>query len=203
MKSRVWRSLFLVVLIAICSQGVSAGIISDFDDGTVQGWVADYALTPSVGVSQGTDYAVQVTRTDGGWNQSWVLSSTELNWSSISTSDTLQIDVRAQGGTDIPGWWLQIFPVLNSENGGWDMGSAFNVELNGQWATYTWTYPEQPTDPGQWGELFLVTQGGAGDTGMTFYVDQIGVVPEPSTFVLLGLGLVALAVFGRRRLARR
>jgi hypothetical protein len=190
-----------------------AAVVSDFEDGLAGRWRnADTTLTTTVvpGGSQGSAFALRIDRTTGNWNQALNTVLTAAEWAEVATpGSTLSIDVKALGGAgnDVPGWWLQLIPTMNSELGGWDNATNTSITLDGQWRTYTITYPEQPAAPGRWSELFLINQGGAGSnpsgTNMTFYIDNVVVgpaapVPEPTSLALLGVAGLALARRRRR-----
>jgi hypothetical protein len=82
----------LASLVALSRRELSAGGIADFEDGTVQGWVADYTLTPVAGGSQDTEWSLQLDRTDGGWNQSLNSDWRWLDWLSSVVADESTID---------------------------------------------------------------------------------------------------------------
>jgi len=206
--------------LALGTGTAGAAVVSDFEDGTANGWVnntpGDTTLTMTVvpGGSGGSNYALRIDRTDGGWNQAMKKVLSASQWADLAAGTTVSMDVKALGGSgnDVPGWWLQLFPTINSQTGGWvnDTTQTDITSLDGQWHTYTATYKPQPADPGQWSELFLINQGGAGTnpsgTNMTFYIDNVTVgpttpVPEPGSLALVGVAGAALLRRGRRRRA--
>jgi PEP-CTERM motif len=69
----------------------------------------------------------------------------------------------------------------------------------------SWTGVHGPTGPG--GALAFTSMTGGSEGGGGYTVSLQGAefvtsTPEPATFLALGGGLVALAVFGRRRYSR-
>jgi hypothetical protein len=206
----MWRRIFFsgaAMFAFATASSASAAIISNFESGTDEGWTkhdvndATIAMAVVPGGSGGSGFALQVTRTGGSWNNTMKLALPDAQWADVGTGTTLTMDIKAQGGTDVPGWWLQSIPIFNSQLGGWDQLSSTDVVLDGQWRTYTWTYPAQPPDGGTYRELFLASQGGA-NPGMTFLLDNIGIVPIPEPGSIAMLALAAAPLLGRRRRMR-
>jgi len=200
MKSNLNFLLAAVASLA-CGSGVQAGMISDFESGTAEGWTSiDPSVSLSVvpGGSLGSNYALRVDRTSGGWNNTMLLALSAAGWSDLAANTAFSLDIKAQGGSDIPGWWLQIVPVLNSSANAWvQYPNSMGGNLDGQWHTYLWEYPAQPADPGgNTHEVLLCGQGGA-SPNMNYFIDNIQVVPEPAA-----LGLLAMSglVVRRRRI---
>ena len=188
------RCLLTVSALGVTLLGAPAWGLTNFESGTTEGWTAGYSLTVEAGGPAGSAYDLRCSGASGSWDQSLNLDLLAAGlWGEVAGGTTLSIDLMAQGGSDVPGWWLQMFPVINSQNGGWNQG-YFGVNLDGQWATYTYTYPAQPADPGAYAQLILVNQGGG---PLTFRIDNV-VIPEPATLGAMG----ALALLAVRRRTR-
>jgi hypothetical protein len=198
-----------VAVLCIGASIASAGVIADFETGTLEGWGADAqgAATLSVvaGGSGGSNYALRIHRPTGAWANTTTVDLSAAKWTDLAANTTLSFDYKATAGpgNDVPGWWAQFAPILNSQTGGWDQGPNPDAVLDGAWHTQSWVYPAQAPTSGTYGQLFFVVQGGADATGMTVYIDNItvsgGDIPEPASLSLLGLGSLALL---RRRTRR-
>ena len=96
----------------------------------------------------------------------------------------------------MPAWWLQVIPVINSQNGGWTQLATASPVLNGQWQSFSWTYPATAAAPGNWAELFLISNSSDIRNYNVDNVQLVGIVPEPAT---AGVALAGLATLARRR----
>ncbi len=184
---------FLVggVLLAL-SAVASASVVGDFE-GSVDGFtnVGSATLSSDSSAASLNASSLLVTDSGTGWSQS-VKKDISSIWAEVAPGGALSLDIKAAGGApNIPAWWLQLIPVINSENGGWNQGSFGNFSLDNNWHTVSWTFPAMSATPGGWGEVFLISNS---SDVRSYNIDnvRISAVPEPgSATVLLALGAIS------------
>lgn len=108
--------------------------------------------------------------------------------------------------------------MLVSPDGTFYSDTALNEQVNGDYVNHMLAYQGtgdtvqiDPYAPGQWSanEYLLAFEDLNGITGsdynftdMVVMVESVTPVPEPGTMVLLGAGMLGLAIFGKRRMNR-
>ena len=116
----------------------------------------------------------------------------------VSAGDTVTItaDMKNISGTGIGGIKIE------SWGGGAILSNSGDLAASGQsssWATYTWSYTiDGSADAIKLVPLLTPPTFGAGDGLSAIGFDNVGIVPEPSAFSLIG-GLLALGFIVRRR----
>jgi hypothetical protein len=196
------RAQMIAVLLAVGFGSVhrmSADTISDFESGTTEGWSSVdgiIGLVPDNTTSSQGQWSLRIDRSAGGWSNTMMLNLIGSGlWGTVANNSMLMIDFKAQGGTNVPAWWFNMTPIVNSQNGGWSQQSQVDPTLDGTWRTMMWNYSQQPPVPGDWGEFFLATN--TGDLA-TVWIDNIRVVPEPQAMILIGMACFCLQQFRRK-----
>jgi hypothetical protein len=171
---------------------------TDYMDSTDRAW--DFEFSNGRQDGQGKDgeaYALAVRDGDYG--------------PSVSTDQSYLTDYILLGDTFSFDYWWE----METEPTDWNMDILF---FNGtEWETFGWALNFDGSSDGWETASFWVPQWARGleaqirfsvfdlgqDTNPTVYLANIGSnsapVPEPSTIVLMGLGLVGLAGFGRKK----
>lgn len=189
------KRLALVLLLGVSlflGAPAFADTLSDFESGTTEGWSsADsnvISLVPDNTTASQGNWSLRIDRSAGGWSNTMIMDLIGTGaWGAVANNSKLLIDFKAQGGTDVPAWWWNMTPIVNSQNGGWSQQSQVDPVLDGTWRTMMWTYSTQPPTPGDWGQLFLATN--TGDVA-TVWIDNVRVIPEPSSAMLAGFFLL-------------
>jgi hypothetical protein len=201
-----------VVLSMVIAGSAQAGQLSDFNDGTAQGWVPDTAgvtLTPDCTTSSEGACSLLVDVANGGFNfgvmryDHGAVNPHSPQW--LPPNITLLFDVKERTFTD----FMTVRPSFNPSgptgSGGTTNGPDFTAHTPAGWKTLSWTYPPNgsasgpPNNPPPfWIEWFSSNSNGP----MSFWIDNIrtvGPVPEPASFALMGLGAIGLSVLRRKR----
>jgi hypothetical protein len=185
MKKMVW----MMVLVFSIGVGAQANLLTngDFNTGDLTGWwtwVPDSA-TQSITVQSAVTYdstpnVLMASATDGNWQ--------ELGQSFVCTPGTtykLDFVYNSTG-------WLGAGINLKYMDSGWGYINyewisllSSSSEGSGTWTPFSYTFTT-PAGTGLTEVKF--TMGGWGN----LYVDNVNVVPEPATLVLLGLGGLTL-----------
>jgi len=139
---------------------------------------------------------------DPGGARPWSAESGYGAGTVIAHSGVISFDLYTGNLTD----WFQPGIHFNYD-GNWWVGFETNnftfVGADGRtWTHYDvpFTLNARPGDLSYFGVSFAENSGG-GNAGLTYYVDNIQVVPEPGTFALLGLGVLSLFFVVRRRVS--
>lgn len=192
----VSHALAPVLVAWVLAGTANAVVIGDFEGGLdgfsnigTAGLSVD-ASTATLGAS-----SLRVADTGTGWSQSIKADLAAVWATEIAPGGTLTLDIKAAGGApDVPAWWLQVIPVINSQNGGWQQLASVAPVLDNQWHSHSWTYPAMAAVPGDWAEIFLISNSSDIRNYNLDNVAVVGLVPEPASF---------LAVFGLVTLTRR
>jgi hypothetical protein len=167
-----------------------------------------------------TYQAVQATTSVGGWTLGGTGPKFEFSWPSQTIMQgiaagaangalaRIEFDVTIR---DPESWnwinngasdWYQLYAAGNSDGAGWTQLSLGSYNWNDQANLslhFDYSFAEMGWTPGAtWFQVFFGGNSDAGN-GVDFYIDNIHVVPEPTTFALAGLGAAALLIFRRRK----
>jgi hypothetical protein len=170
-----------------------------------------------------TYQAVQATTTVGGWNMGGQGPKFEFGWPSQTVmqqvanwgTGRVSFDMFVNDNSFLywnngASTWYQMHYAGNSDGAhGWtqDPGGSYNGTLGAPGSNnHTFhvdeSFAQMGWDPGDtWFQIFF---GGNSDNtpnlanALQFYIDNIHVTPEPTTFALAGLGAAALLFFRRR-----
>jgi PEP-CTERM motif len=210
-----WLPALAVVLSMSIAGGAQAGLLSDFDDGTAQGWVVDpgatnTTITPdNTTASQGSG-SLRIDVSDGGFKfgamryDQGAVNPHHPEW---VAGTKLLFDVKVGTFTDflsIRPSYIPSYGASGDDSGGTTNGPDINVHDPADvWKTVEWIYPAngtangpaQGSPPPFWIEWFSVNSNGP----MTLWVDNIRIVPEPASLALWCLGGLGLILLRRKR----
>jgi len=204
---------FLGTVIAVSAaiflaQNASAQTITlESWEGSLDGWTLQapgwtYAPSP-IGVTDGS-YSAALTGTNSPNYGQMLLSPFEASWTAaFGGATSLKLDVFTFPGSF--GNFLQFDIDINNADTGFVSLDSYSYPATVIGSETMITVPVSPalaailaasTHPTQ-----IAIQIGGGNTpgNQTMYLDNLRVVPEPSTFALLGFGVIGLVGVARRR----
>jgi hypothetical protein len=215
-KSQSERSLVVACALFLSVPVAHGAVIESFESGTLNGWGAGTlnGTTTTVDTVRATDgtfsaansFAVPASFTT--WSMNTIIEIDPRTIMDESTT-TLTLDIYSDWSNP-NGWGVygnSIVLVLNNSNGWSTVASTSGALVNGAFSTLSWDMTPHAaaiTDSGLgWSSVgiawFVGTWAGDGggavytDNGtQTFAIDNISVVPEPSSLVLLAGGLLSL-----------
>ena len=199
------KKVTLITAVVAMAGLVSAQILvpnGDFETGDNTSWVevqgggagAGYQYPTSGGVGD-SGYG-QIDSTAGSW-AIWVANAPDeiipLSYFGASAGDTItvtmdMIELNNPSGTETAGIKMENWTTTGVINDTGDM----KVSVADVWTTYTWDFT---IDAAATHIKFVPVQHGELSIGY----DNVGVVPEPATLGLLGMGAAAMFVIRRRR----
>lgn len=122
--------------------------------------------------------------------------SQDVGTVSVGPTYTLQVEILHR--TDLP-----MTGIAQLEVGGVVVATATGTDAGpGTWSDWTATYTPIAADAGKTLTILLTSTGGQGDWDDVRLSSSSGVVPEPASMLLLGSGLLFVAVAVRRRRSR-
>ncbi|HUK81706.1 MAG TPA: PEP-CTERM sorting domain-containing protein [Verrucomicrobiae bacterium] len=201
----------VVLAVLLMLQNASAQLLESWE-GTLNGWTvqdANYAYAPSTvdGVTEGT-YSAALTGTAGPGYGQMLLSPYQASWTALlGNAASLSLDIYTPPGSF--GYYLQFDVDVNNADTGYQSLTGYSYPATVIGSQYTLTIPISPAiaaglaasaNPTQ---IAIQIGGGYSDGNETMYLDNLRVtaIPEPSTFGLLGLGVLSLFCVIRRRVS--
>ena len=191
-------STFAALLFA-CSGGAQAGVLSDFEDGTAQGWYspAGAGLTPTMSEANGGLWSLRVDRVGSGFQFETLRHDGLDHLAQWYGNTQFKFDYKIGSFTT----FLQTRVAFNPNTGNGTTESSgdmpdpnIHLDADGQWHTFTWSYPQvgpRSPNPGPGYFIEWIVTNSSGDG--TFWIDNIRTVPEPASAALCVTGVVVAA----------
>ncbi len=219
------RSLVAACALLLSAPVIHGAVVESFESG-LNGWNAGtlngtVTTVDSVRATDGTFSAANsftVPASFSGWTVNNIIERDPRTFMDAGTT-TLTMDVYADW-TNPNGWGVYgntIMLILNNSSGWTAVGPTSGSLVSGSFQTLSWdltqlwgatSIAERITDPGLgWSSVGIAwhvgTWAGGGDAldngTQTFAVDNIAIVPEPSSSALGVLGASLLVIRRRRR----
>jgi hypothetical protein len=195
-----------IAAVMVLAQSASAQLLESWE-GSLDGWTvqnANYIYAPATkfGVTDGT-FSASLTGLAGPNYGQMLLSPYEASWTAeIGGATSMSLDVYTPNASF--GYYCQFqLGLVNNDTGYVALNPVYTGTGIGSETTIT--VPISPSvaatlaassNPTQ---LFIQIGGGYTAGNETMYLDNLRVVPEPSTFALLGFGVLGLVGVARRR----
>jgi len=203
------RTVVAIILMLALASSSQAVVISDFE-GDLSGWFTDTWTTGTLSLSStGASTGAQAMQVDtpGGWQQACKKDVRVYRDVLGVPGAVVSADVTSFRA-DMISAWTEIEVVINAQNHdnngadpqnniGWNQLGLMAMDLTGVPQTINWSVPAELSakiaasdDNIQWFEFVLVCNTDSSDPASVgkFYIDNIQVVPEPATMLMLGLG---------------
>jgi hypothetical protein len=207
------RSFVAACTLFLSVSAAHGAVVESFESGTLNGWGAgtlngSITTVDMVRATDGTFSAANsftVPASFSGWTVNTILETDPRNFMDAGTT-TLTLDVYSDWANP-NGWGVYgntIMLIMNNSNGWNAVGPTSGSFVNGAFSTLTWDmtpYAAAITDSGLGYSILGIawhvgTWAGGGDAldngTQTFAIDNITVVPEPSSLALLAGGLLSL-----------
>ena len=203
------RTIVIVLMLAVTSTSYGV-LVSDFEVG-FDGWFTDTWTSGTIDLSPiGATSGSQAMQVDapGGWQQATKCDVKPFREVLGLPGALISADVTSFAA-DMTGAWTEVEIVINGQNNddngphnniGWNHLGLKPMDLTGSPQAIVWDLPPDlitavaATDETiAWFEFVLVcnTEDAPGSVGK-FYIDNIQIVPEPATILLLAIGGLAL-----------
>jgi hypothetical protein len=154
----------------------------------------------NIGVTSGA-LSLKVWDTGAAANERVLAKGLWRNWEDWKVATAVKMDITVQS-SDILDGWIGFDVELNGGVGTHFLAGTTINSIPSQLTTYTlmFSIPQIVRDKANggasnWGDIFI--RKSHGEQGAAFYIDNVQLIPEPATMVLLGLG--GLMSLKRRR----
>ncbi|MCW5941163.1 MAG: PEP-CTERM sorting domain-containing protein [Fimbriimonadaceae bacterium] len=194
----------LVFALALVSTGAFAQTLYSFES-DLQGW-ADLAGDPVITLAQSTTGATNGTQAmsitwSGGFGWIGTSSTAGAVETALHGANQILMDITVDPGFVGQSNWANMLVAYNDGSYGWrQTGTSTTIPTAAGLHTVSVDVSaiQAPNLSNPWFQVFIgVNSANAGPR--TMYVDNIRAVPEPASFIALGVGALALL---RRRRAR-
>jgi hypothetical protein len=197
-----------VVFQLTCADGARAGLLSDFEDGTAQGWTPENGavLTPTMAEASTGLWSLRVDRVGGGFHFGTLRHDGLDHMAQWIGNERFAFDYKIGSFTT----FLQARAAYNPNAGGATTESSgempdpnIHLDADGQWHTFEWSYPTTGTravNPAAPYFIEWIITNSSGDG--TFWIDNIRTlpaIPEPATCGLAAAAALGLFVVRRKR----
>jgi hypothetical protein len=209
MKKCKFISPILFVLFLFMASSTYAVVIGDFEGGSMDGWMPGGAVTTAFSSTTGvTLNSCSLAAAPNGTGFVWALQRDGVE--DLDANPILSLDVTwvtsewVDDGSG--GAWVNLKDIAVNSGAGWSQyipDDPTNPSYPGSWDPYNWgevhtrtlTWDLSDYDMSlvtNWMQIYLSFNSGGFEQTGNFYIDNIQLIPEPATMMLLGLGGIAL-----------